>query len=208
MLIIKNPCIIILYLILCFNIMTLHLCTFQMRIRYHLCHLKLADNGVFQICKYLINSKHRPINIQYFFIRNRARYIKNEIIRNINIIIDIELKRYYIKSYTDTLQCFNYNNSISKLIEKFTPIEVTMYNKNANIDNFKYKINKYVEKIQCSNLPKPYKNLIVNYCDYSNIKMIRSVYKINKIVKTSKEQYKKANLIKTFIQWKLRKMIL
>jgi hypothetical protein len=75
-------------------------------------------------------------------------------------------------------------------------------------DKLQYKITPYMEKIHDLNIPLQYKSKIIKYCHYSNIKIIRSIYKINKVIKLSAEEYIKSNTAKAFIKWKLRKLIL
>jgi len=134
--------------------------------------------------------------------------------------MEIEMKKNYINGYNDAIKNFNGNSTLAEFIRDglneelqfFTniilyPLDLPLYKKPI-VDHFKYKITPYIEKIHCLDLPPAYKSKIISYCDYSNIKMIRSVYKINKIIKVSREQDKKVNIIKKFIKWKLRKMIL
>lgn len=163
------------------------------------------------------NSKHKKITIQYFLIKNRFSLLRNEIMDKINNIMDIEVKRYAILGYNDAINNFDGNNTISGFIKNnlnenlrnctllLFPIEI-LYKE--NIDHFKYKVTPYIEKIRDLNIPLQYKPIIIKYCNYSNIKTIRSVYKINKIIKLSSEEYIKKNTAKSFIKWKLRKFFL
>jgi hypothetical protein len=133
--------------------------------------------------------------------------------------MEIEMKKNYINGYNDAIKNFNGNSTLAEFIRDglteelqflniiLFPLELPLYKKPI-VDHFKYKITPYIEKIHYLDLPPAYKRKIISYCDYSNIKMIRSVYKINKIIKVSREQDKKVNIIKKFIKWKLRKMIL
>lgn len=181
---------------------------------------------IYIICLYsllyfnIINSKRRNINIQYFLIRNRLSHLNYNINRTIKTTMEIEMKKNYINGYNDAIKNFNGNSTLAEFIRDglneelqfFTniilyPLDLPLYKKPI-VDHFKYKITPYIEKIHCLDLPPAYKSKIISYCDYSNIKMIRSVYKINKIIKVSREQDKKVNIIKKFIKWKLRKMIL
>ena len=171
------------------------------------------------LCFNIINSKRRNINIQYFLIRNRLLHLNYDINRTIKNTMEIEMKKNYINGYNDAIKNFNGNSTLAEFIRDglneelqflniiLCPLELPLYKKPI-VDHFKYKITPYIEKIHYLDLPPAYKTKLISYCDYSNIKMIRSVYKINKIIKVSREQDKKVNIIKTFIKWKLRKMIL
>ena len=180
---------------------------------------------IYIICLYsllyfnIINSKRRNINIQYFLIRNRLSHLNYHINKTIKKTMEIEMKKNYINGYNDAIKNFNGNSTLAEFIRDglteelqflniiLFPLELPLYKKPI-VDHFKYKIKPYIEKIHYLDLPPAYKTKIISYCDYSNIKMIRSVYKINKIIKVSREQDKKVNIIKKFIKWKLRKMIL
>jgi len=180
---------------------------------------------IYIICLYsllyfnIINSKRRNINIQYFLIRNRLSHLNYHINKTIKKTMEIEMKKNYINGYNDAIKNFNGNSTLAEFIRDglneelqflniiLFPLELPLYKKPI-VDHFKYKITPYIEKIHYLDLPPAYKTKIISYCDYSNIKMIRSVYKINKIIKVSREQDKKVNIIKKFIKWKLRKMIL
>jgi hypothetical protein len=131
--------------------------------------------------------------------------------------MEVELKRNAFLGYNDAINNFDGNNTISGFIKNnldedlknltalLFPIDIFYKQKN---DQFKYKVTPYIEKIHYLDIPIQYKSQIIKYCDYSNIKKIRSVYKINKIFKYSTEGFIKTNIAKSFIIWKLRKMIL
>ena len=168
----------------------------------------------------IINSNRRNINIRYFLIRNRLSHLNYDINRTIKNTMEIEMKKNYINGYNDAIKNFNGNSTLAEFIREnlneelqfFTnvllyPFDLHLYKK-PFVDHFKYKVTPYIEKIHNLNLHPVYKTKLISYCDYSNIKMIRSVYKINKIIKASKYDYQKVNIINTFIKWKLRKMIL
>ena len=170
----------------------------------------------------LVNSNisKRTINIQYFLIRNRLSHLNYDINRTIKTTMEIEMKKNYINGYNDAIKNFNGNSTLAEFIRDglneelqfFTnvllyPFELPLYKK-PFVDHFKYKITPYIEKIYYLNLPALYKTKLISYCDYSNIKMIRSVYKINKLIKVSTYDYRKINIIKTFIKWKIKKLIL
>jgi len=165
----------------------------------------------------IIASKHRNINIQYFLLKNRLSHLKYKLKENINNIMEVELKRYAFLGYNDAINNFDGNNTISGFIKNnlnedlknltalLFPIEL-LYKENN--DHFKYKVTPYIEKIHYLDIPLEYKSEIIKFCDYSNIKTIRSIYKINKIFKYSTEGYIKTNIAKSFIIWKLRKFFL
>jgi hypothetical protein len=131
--------------------------------------------------------------------------------------MEVELKRNAFLGYNDAINNFDGNNTISGFIKNnldedlknltllLFPIDIFYKEKN---DHFKYKIIPYIEKIHYLDIPLQYKTSIIKYCHYSNIKMIRSIYKINKIFKYSSEEYIKTNTAKSFIRWKLRKIFL
>ena len=165
----------------------------------------------------IIATNNRNINIQYFLLKNRLSHLKYKLMKNINNIMEVELKRYVFLGYNDAINNFDGNNTISGFIKNILnedlknltsllfPIDI-LYKENN--DHFKYKITPYIEKIHYLDIPLQYKTIIIKYCDYSNIKMIRSIYKINKILKYSSEEYIKTNTAKSFIRWKLRKSFL
>jgi len=165
----------------------------------------------------VINSKYRNINIHYFLFKNRLSHLRYKLIKNINNIMEVELKRNAFLGYNDAINNFDGNNTISGFIKNnldedlknltllLFPIDIFYKEKN---DHFKYKIIPYIKKIHYLDIPLQYKSQIIKYCHYSNIKKIRSVYKINKMIKYSSEGYIKTNIAKSFIIWKLRKMIL
>lgn len=160
----------------------------------------------------ITNSKRTNTNIQYFLVRNRLFNFKNNLIKNLNAIMEVELKNHAISGYSETLKYFTGNNTALNFLHSFTiktpSYFQVSYGKNNSIDHFKYKITPYIEKIHYLDIPLQYKTSIIKYCDYSNIKMIRSIYKINKILKYSSEEYIKTNTAKSFIRWKLRKSFL
>ena len=170
----------------------------------------------------LVNSNisKRTINIQYFLIRNRLSHLNYDINRTIKTTMEIEMKKNYINGYNDAIKNFNGNSTLAEFIRDVLNEELQFFTnillfpfdmpskKQPRVDHFKYKITPYIEKIHYLDLPPPYKTKLISYCDYSNIKMIRSVYKINKLIKVSTYDYQKVNIIKTFIKWKIRKMIL
>jgi hypothetical protein len=131
--------------------------------------------------------------------------------------MEVELKRYAFLGYNDAINNFDGNSTISGFIKNnlnddlknltalLFPIEI-LYKENNDL--FKYKIIPYIEKIHYLDIPIQYKPIILKYCNYSNIKTIRSIYKINKIFKYSTEGYIKTNTAKSFIRWKLRKSFL
>jgi len=165
----------------------------------------------------IIATNKRNINIQYFLLKNRLSHLKYKLMKNINNIMEVELKRYVFLGYNDAINNFDGNNTISGFIKNnlnedlknlttlLFPIDI-LYKENN--DHFKYKITPYIEKIHYLDIPIQYKTSIIKYCHYSNIKMIKSLYKINKIFKYSSEEYIKTNTAKSFIRWKLRKIFL
>jgi len=170
----------------------------------------------------LVNSNisKRTINMQYFFIRNRLSHLNYAMNNDVKKSMDIIVKKKCLNGYNDAIKNFNGNSTLAQFIREnlneelqfFTnvllyPFDLPLYKK-PFVDHFKHKITPYIEKIHYLDLPPAYKTKLISYCDYSNIKMIRSVYKINKIIKVSKYDYQKVNIINTFIKWKLRKMIL
>ena len=160
----------------------------------------------------ITNSRQTNTNIHYFLLRNRFFNFKNNLIKNINGIMEIELKNRAISGFSETLYCFSGNNTSLSFLHSFTLkppscLRVS-YRKNNNIDHFKYKVTPYIEKIHYLDIPLQYKAILIKYCDYSNIKIIRSIYKINKVFKYSSEKYIKKNTAKAFIKWKLRKIFL
>lgn len=192
MLTIKPIDIILLYFVLYFNIMT------------------------------LVNSNisKRTINIHYFVIRNRLSHLNYAMNNDFKKTMDIIVKEKCLHGYNDAIKNFNGNDTLVEFITKYVkeemqfftnillfPFNLPLY-KEQRFDYFKWKITPYIEKIHYLNLPPVYKTKILEYCDYSNIKMIRSVYKINKLIKVSTYDYRKINIIKTFIKWKIKKLIL
>ena len=160
----------------------------------------------------ITNSRQTNTNIHYFLLRNRFFNFKNNLIKNINGIMEIELKNHAISGFSETLYCFNGNNTSLSFLHSFTLklpncLRVS-YRRNNSIDHFKYKVTPYIEKIPYLDIPIKYKPIIIKYCNYSNIKTVRSIYKINKIIKLSSEEYIKTNTAKSFIKWKLRKFFL
>lgn len=134
--------------------------------------------------------------------------------------MDIIVKKKCLHGYNDAIKNFNGNDTLVEFITKYVKEEMQFFTnillfpfdmpstKQPHVDDFKWKITPYIEKIHYLNLPALYKTKILEYCHYSNIKMIRSVYKINKLIKISTYDYRKINIIKTVIKWKIKNLIL
>jgi hypothetical protein len=131
--------------------------------------------------------------------------------------MEIELKRYAIAGYNEAIHNFDGNRTLPTFIKTYSnnewmDLEHILHPKEIKLnkeksDKLQYKITPYMEKIHDLNIPLQYKSKIIKYCHYSNIKIIRSIYKINKVIKLSGEEYIKSNTAKAFIKWKLRKLI-